>query len=287
MKRNPASWPTDMALDDDLAGAGDRAHQRAAVLHAAQQMGLAAVDEALGQDAMERVGELVLDGAGALLPMRRDRPASRRDARYRSRCGYGRCAPSAYRCRPRRGRGARHGPPPSRWAAAPPATVRWRKIWPSSRAWASLITLRKSGIWQTSQSRRTVAGPPTRRRISGSWPSCGQRLLVVRLARPDQDRVGRARAPGCASRRLDGMEIEIAVAPHQRRRWHRSGGSRWPPPSRAPAGPISAVVPKLPSFIWRPARPAIWASSAGAQAPRRRGRRTCSGPRRRHGPGPC
>ena len=64
MKRNPCELADPMALDDDLAGPGDRAHQRIAVLHPAQQMGLAAVDEALGQDAVEGVGELVLDGAG-------------------------------------------------------------------------------------------------------------------------------------------------------------------------------------------------------------------------------
>ena len=63
----------------------------------------------------------------------------------------------------------------------------------------------------------------------------GEGLLVVRLAGPEQDRVGRARAPGSPSGcRRNGSRARCCAT--SARRWHRSGGSRWPPPSRAPAG---------------------------------------------------
>ena len=287
MKRNPASWPTGWPSTITSPARVTAPVQRAAVLHPAQQMGLAAVDEALGQRAMQRVGELVLHRARALLPMRRNRRASRRGARYRSRCGYGRCGPSGCRYRPRRCRGARHGPRPSRSAASPRPTVRCRKIWPSSRAWASLITLRKSGIWQTSQSRRTVAGPPIRAAdlrsspascASACWSSAsrarsragsGERRSRLRAQRyrwnGNRDRCCATCRAGSASKRWFSIASTISGA----------------------SGPTSAVVPKLPSFICRPARPAICASSA---AESRRGRAAVElarARRRRHGPDPC
>ena len=58
-----------MAFDNDLAGPSHSPLQGAAALHAPEQYGLPAIDEALGQRAMQRVGELVLDGARQLLPM--------------------------------------------------------------------------------------------------------------------------------------------------------------------------------------------------------------------------
>ncbi len=60
-----------LALDENLAGARHRTLQRAAILHATQQQGLAAIDEPLGQRTMQRVRELVLHRAGAFLPVGR------------------------------------------------------------------------------------------------------------------------------------------------------------------------------------------------------------------------
>ena len=56
-----------MALDDDLAAAGDGGQQFLAVacLQAAHQMGGAAIDEAGGQPLMQGVGQHVLDFARA------------------------------------------------------------------------------------------------------------------------------------------------------------------------------------------------------------------------------
>ncbi len=60
-----------MALDDDLAGPGDGADQRAAILEPARQHGMPAVDEALGQPVMQGIRQAILDRPAALLPMDR------------------------------------------------------------------------------------------------------------------------------------------------------------------------------------------------------------------------
>ncbi len=93
-----------LALDLDLAGAADRGQQLARRGEPLHQESRAAIDEALGDAVVQRVGEPVLDGARALLPLRGVGEPVRRDARYRSRCGYARCASSACRYRRRRGR---------------------------------------------------------------------------------------------------------------------------------------------------------------------------------------
>ena len=87
-----------MALDDDLAAAGDGGEQLLGLarVELAQQMGGAAVDEARGQPLVERVRQFVLDLAGAGLPVRRSAP-SRLGRRCRRRRG---CQPGvASACR--------------------------------------------------------------------------------------------------------------------------------------------------------------------------------------------
>ena len=149
----------------------------------------------------------------------------------------------------------------------PSGAVRWRKIWPSSRVWASLIILRKSGIWQTSQSSRTVAGPPMRRRISGSLPSWARACWSSASRARQQDRVGRAALQARQqARRRNGNRARCCATSGPAmasKRWFSIAST-----ISGASAPISAVVPKLPSFICRPARPAIWASSAGGQAAR-------------------
>ena len=67
----------------------------------------AAIDETLGEPLVQRVGQLVFDGAGDALPMFRDRPANPAGWRRKSRSGCARCASTAYRYRRRCGRPAR------------------------------------------------------------------------------------------------------------------------------------------------------------------------------------
>ncbi len=64
--------PADIgALDPDLAGRRHRGGQRVLGGELAHQKGRAPIDEALGDAVVQRVGEPVLDAAGALLPGRR------------------------------------------------------------------------------------------------------------------------------------------------------------------------------------------------------------------------
>ena len=58
-----------MAFDRHLAVPVDGGPERLAVLHAADQKGRPAVDEALGQAFVQGVRQPVLDGAGAVAPM--------------------------------------------------------------------------------------------------------------------------------------------------------------------------------------------------------------------------
>ena len=117
-----------------------------------------------------------------------------------------------------------------------------------------------------------AAPPPAAPSGAGSRdrvPSVGERLLVVGVARPEQAGSGggaRGSPSGCrrirksssllrhisAVERLEAMLLDRLD--HLGRR----------------AAPTSAVVPKVPSLMWRPARPAICAISA---AVRRRGPR--------------
>ena len=117
---------------------------------------------------------------------------------------------------------------------------------------------------------------PHRAAVGGALGDLG-RCAPARGA-PD-DRRPRAPAPGPAARgrssRLlssaaDRAEIEPRIAPEEPRSADRSGGSPPPRPASGSMPSSSAVVPKVPSLMWRPARPAICAISAAA---RRRGAR--------------
>ncbi len=57
-----------MAFDQDLAGGGDGGDQVAASAHVPDQRGRPAIDEALDQPLVQRVGQLVLDRPRPLLP---------------------------------------------------------------------------------------------------------------------------------------------------------------------------------------------------------------------------
>ena len=70
----------------------------------------------------------------------------------------------------------------------------------------------------------------------------------------------------------------------------RSGSKRWFSIASTSSGsspPTSAVVPKVPSFMWRPARPAICASSTAAQRAQRAAVEFAQGRRTPHGRRPC
>ena len=110
------------------------------------------------------------------------------------------------------------------------APARWRKICARKRAWVSLITLRKSGIWQTSQSRRTAPGLVASAAMSGIARQRLQRAVVVGLAR-------RHRAPACGGRSSRLLQqarrpsgSRAGVAPVRAASAARSGASR--PPRR-------------------------------------------------------
>ena len=96
---------------------------------------------------------------------------------------------------------------------------------------------------------------PRARAASARWSSAS-RMRIEHGRR-------RARARGWQQERRGRGEDEVRVAPEDRVAAARSGAPRPPSTSRSSKGPRSAVAPKVPSRTWRPARPAIWATSAG------------------------
>ena len=133
--------------------------------------------------------------------------------------------------------------------------------------------------------RRPACGNPgSGRRPTAAAPPRGRarRRADLRLARQRRQRfqVGWRRCPctrpgprrrrgQAVEQRIDVGEIQVAVAPAELRPAARSCGPR-PRRRRRPAAAGSrAVVPNVPSRMPRPARPAIWATSAAVS---RRGR---------------
>ena len=207
-------------------------------------------------------------GARALLPVLGILRASRRGGRCRSRCGYGRCAAPACRCRRRCGRCGRSGRRPSRRQHA----ARTRQVAEDLRQQAGvgvaqdLAEVRDlADLPQQAQGRaRAARGRRSRDRAPGSRSAAGRRPRARASGRAPA-----AAARGCAAgRRASGSRDRRCA--RTGRPADRSGGSRSPRPVSGSSGPTSVVVPKLPSFMWRPARPAICAISG---AVRRRGAR--------------
>ena len=67
--RKPSSRPIDMALDHDFAGLADFGFEHRVLAQPPHQHAGAAIDEALGQPLVQRVGQLVLDRARDALPV--------------------------------------------------------------------------------------------------------------------------------------------------------------------------------------------------------------------------
>ena len=146
-----------------------------------------------------------------------------------------------------------------------------RAMWPNTRAqslvWVSSASLRKSGIWQASHSRRTIRRPCARRRMSGSRAraaSVSRSAASLPLIRP---------GPGGGAISVASSASTCVRSRSLLRQHSWSSGSKLCASTAAatssPSGWHCAVVPNVPSRMPRPARPAICATSAGV---RRRGR---------------
>ena len=139
----------------------------------------------------------------------------------------------------------------------------------SSRVWVSVSTLRKSGIWQTSQSSRTAAGVASPAPRSRHRAPAAQREMVVGVAHLHQ---ARQRRP-----LLEAVEQQAAttaksssVLRHKPAAAARSCGSRPPRPISASSGARARRwCRRCRRACAGPARPAICAISAGRS---RRGR---------------
>ena len=164
--------------------------------------------------------------------------------------------------------------------------ARCRKQWARKRAWLSLITLRKSGIWQTSHSRRTAPGMAGERRHLG-------------VARQE------LQAPGGRRRRASGSGPAPAAArrgcassaPTVSKRSRVLRQESWVKGSNRCSSTAATIVGIERPFIGRGAEGAVAHVPAGAPgdlgdlggrqparpAPVELGERG----RRRHGPDPC
>ncbi len=146
-----------------------------------------------------------------------------------------------------------------------------RAIWPNTRAqrlvWVSSASLRKSGIWQHSHSSRTRARPCASFRVSGS------RASAASVSMSDASLPFTRPGPGGGAARLSSSASTPEKSRSLLRQQSTSSGSNVWPSTAATASSGSgrhwAVVPKVPSRMPRPARPAIWAISAAVS---RRGR---------------
>ena len=275
-----------MALDDDLAAAGHRGQQvlRLDTLQPAHQVRGAAIDETgwSGARAGRRTAGPRPRARG---PASAGCPAPNRYARRcRTRRARRRAAASACRYRHRR------GPARAIWPASQSVGSRpSRAMWPNTRAhrrvWVSSASLRKSGIWQASHSRRTIAAAvrqPADVRIARQRGQC---LQVGRVVALDQAGSGRRRHQR-RQQRVHMAEVEVAVAPAkllervEAVRLHRGGhvvGQR-----RALAGGAERAVAHAAAGAAGDLRD-LGRQSAGAAD----GRRTCPARRRRRGPRPC
>ena len=167
-----------------------------------------------------------------------------------------------------------------------PACVRWRKILASSRVWASVSILRKSGIWQTSQSsrtRRAVGRHAPRSRIArraisrARWSSArapasapvgaGARRGLRSSARTDRNRSSRVAPHASARQRLEAVVLDrldrLGVQPAQLGRWCRRcrrscGGRRGRRSGRSRSGAAGAGA--WPSNLCSSAK-ATWSTS--------------------------
>ena len=111
-----------VALDHDFAGLAHFRLKLGVFAQPPHQHAGAAIDEALGQPLVQRIGQLVFRRARDALPMLGIGQPIRRGWRQTSRSGYGRCGSTAYRCRRRSGRPARSGARTSRSGFCPRAS---------------------------------------------------------------------------------------------------------------------------------------------------------------------
>ena len=174
----------------------------------------AAIDKALGDAVVQRVGQPVLDAAGALLPLGRalDPVAAMRDVGPGADMGDARHQRIDIAVEPVELRHLAADPGGSAGARSGPA--RWTKQCARNRAWLSLITLRKSGIWQTSQSSRTAPGLVARPMTSALRDSsCNARWSSASrtCTRPGAG----GRSSRLLQQRADRVEAQPRVAPRK------------------------------------------------------------------------
>ena len=249
------------ALDEHLAGRRHLDHHL--VRAVARDHGGAPVHELLGQPLVQRVGEAVLDRARALLPVRRRRPA--RPARCDD-VGPGadvgdareqRVGVAVHAVEGRHlGRHPVLGQAPGRAAQVPVDLAEQPRV----RVGQDVAEVGHLADVpeQPHRLRRVAPGrrSPDRaaRAASARWSSASRMRTELR-ATAGAARGCRRSARGEAKSR---SELRQDSASSGSKRWPSTAATR--PSSN---GPRSAVGPKVPSRRWRPARPAICATSAG------------------------
>ena len=259
-KRKPSSRAHRLALDEHFAALAHRRRKRGALLQAARQQGGAPVDEAPGQALVQRVGQSVLDRAGAgAQPLRVGGPAGApgdvvpgpdmRDARRQHVDVAVRAVEAVH-----------HAPDPGLRQHA-------------GGIGQLAVDRRKQAVMRVGNGLAEVrhpadpppAAPPRRNRRRGGrspGPAAG------RAGWPDRRRRAGARAPAAAAPPPGRAAAPPATTGRGARCANRprsTAGKAWRSTAAAASGSsggASRVVPKLPSRVWRPARPAIWAISA-------------------------
>ena len=266
MKQKPSSRPANWPSTSTSPSAVTADEQLGAVVEAARQRRGAAVDEALGQALVQRVRQPVLDGAGALLPVRGivepGRPVRDVGPGADMREPHQQRIDVALDLLEARDLVAR----PSRSAAC-----RRRGAGGGRSARQGADAHRPASCGNPGSGRRPTAAARRRgrargrrccRRARAPRASCGRRPRACGSAPAMSARRSRLASSAAGDRKSSSaLRQKNAVR----------FGKRCCSIASTVAGsrpPTSAVVPNVPSLMWRPARPAICASSA---TDRRRG----------------
>ena len=211
MKSKPVRWPIGSGPDADLAIGGDGDGQRVGPARAdvADEHGGAAIDEALGQRGVKRVGQARFDVAGALGPLcRLGKPVG----------AVGDIGPAAH-AREAVGERldiARDIVEPADFGGEPVVADTWPpsaielKMRRTMRAWCIGPTLRKSGRPHAAHSRRATT--PLRSATAGSSASAFSTARSIARRGGAKQRIVAARFEA-ADQRGDVGEVEVGRAP--------------------------------------------------------------------------
>ena len=265
LEREPVQAADEVALHRHRAVGGDAGQQFLGLAEPAHQRAGAPVDEPRHQLLVQRVGEPVLERAGDALPVRPGRPASRAGWRRRPGCARWPAASRARRSRRRCGRACLNWPAIQSSGTRSSPSVRCSNSVAASRTWSSSVVLRKSGVWQASQSRNSAERSRQRAGDALVGGQLAQGGLVQRL-------LGRPSAPRAAAGAASERSRSASESKSSRALRHSAGGHRLergaPPPAATRSSSIASqapVTPNVPSRRKRPARPAIWPTSCGVE----------------------